>query len=285
MTVSAPIWRGVADVRATAELARPGATDLDDADLLVVVLAEQRQRAELARLAAAVMYCADTGRSWRTARFATSSISLRVSGDRRLAPGEVEPQVAGLVVGAGLQRRRAEHLAQRRVHDVGAGVRLAGRDAPLGVDLGGDVLADAQRAGEHLDGVRDQALDGALDVDDLEVRAVGGDDALVGDLATGLGVERGAVEDDLAALAGLELLDARRRRRRGRGPSRRWSARGRPASRSRRARAGPSRPRCWRGRPSWPCASALARSRCSCMRRREARRGRPRGPARPPSRG
>ena len=70
------------------------------------------------------------------------------------------------------------------------------------------VLADPQRTGEHLDGVRDQALDRALDVDDLEVRAVGGDDALVGDLATGLGVERGAVEHDLAALAGLELLDA-----------------------------------------------------------------------------
>ena len=42
--------RAAADVGATAELARPRAADLDDAHLLAVGLAEQRQRAERPRL-------------------------------------------------------------------------------------------------------------------------------------------------------------------------------------------------------------------------------------------
>ena len=79
---------------------------------------------------------------------------------------------------------------------------------PLRVDLGEHLRAGAHAGrASDLDGVRDQALDRALDVEDLQVRAVGGDDALVGDLAAGLGVERRAVEHDLAALARLELLD------------------------------------------------------------------------------
>ena len=143
------------------------------------------------------MKVADTGRSSRTARLATSSISLRVAGDRACPQREVEPEVAGLVVRAGLQRRRAEHLAQRGVHDVRARVRLARRDPPLGVDLGEHRRACTQRPRDDLDGVRDESLDRALHVDDLEVHAVGRDDALVGDLAAGLGVERRAVEHDL----------------------------------------------------------------------------------------
>ena len=83
------------------------------------------------------MYCADTGQVLADGE--VRDLLDLAAGLRRqaLAPGEVEPQVARLVVGTGLERGRAEHLAQRRVHHVGAGVRLAGRDAPVGVDLGG----------------------------------------------------------------------------------------------------------------------------------------------------
>ena len=88
-----------------------------------------------------------------------------------LVPREVEPQVAGLVVGAGLQRRRAEHLAQRRVDDVGPRVRLAGGDAPLWSTS--EITSAPARTGPccDLDGVRDEALDGPLDVEDLQVCA------------------------------------------------------------------------------------------------------------------
>ena len=51
-------------------------------------------------------------------------------------PAEVEAQVAGPVVGAGLQGRGPEHLAQRRVDHVRARVRLARAEAPLRVDPG-----------------------------------------------------------------------------------------------------------------------------------------------------
>ena len=107
----------------------------------------------------------DTGRSCADARLATSSISLRVPRDSAPAPGEVQPQVAGLVVRAGLQRRRAEHLAQRGVHDVGAGVRLAGRRAATRVDLGLHAPRPRATSPDYLDRVHDQALDRPLDVE------------------------------------------------------------------------------------------------------------------------
>ena len=185
---------------ATAQLAAPRATDLDDPHVLAVGLAEQRERADLAGLRQ--RHVGGRHRQVLADREVGDLLDLAAGGRRqRRAPREVEAQVAGLVVGAGLQGRRAEHLAQRRVHDVRARVRLAGRDAPLGVDLGEHRRAGAQRAGDDLDGVRDEPLDRALHVDDLQVHAVGGDDALVGDLATGLRVERRAVEHHLAALA------------------------------------------------------------------------------------
>ena len=48
----------------------------------------------------------------------------------------------------------------------------------------------------------DQALDRALDVDDLGAAAVPGQDPGVGDLATGFGVERRPVQDHAGDLAG-----------------------------------------------------------------------------------
>ena len=87
-------------------------------------------------------------------------------------------------------------------------MRLAGRQPPLLVDLGENGRADPDRAGEDLNRVGDEALDRALDVDDLEVGPVAADHSIVGDLTTGFGVEGGAVEDDLAALAGLVAVCA-----------------------------------------------------------------------------
>ena len=116
-------------------------------------------------------------------------------------PGEVQPQVPGAVVGARLQRLRAEHLAQRGVHDVGARVRLARRQPPLAVDLGGELRTLGELALEHPHLVHDQALDRALHVEHLGAAAVPVQRAGVGDLAAGLGVERRAVEHHAGDLA------------------------------------------------------------------------------------
>ena len=87
------------------------------------------------------------------------------------------------------------------MHDVGARVRLARRQPPLVVDLGGELGALAQLALEHAHLVDDQALDRALDVEHLGAAAVPGEDAGVGDLTAGLGVERRPVQDDPGDLA------------------------------------------------------------------------------------
>ena len=60
--------------------------------------------------------------------------------------------------------------------------------------------------------VHAQALDGALDVQDLDDEAVAGDQSGVGGLAAGLGVERGLGQDqlDFVARGGLGDLAGRR---------------------------------------------------------------------------
>ena len=100
---------------------------------VVVGLAEQRERAPvLGLLERHVLHADRQVGAQRLVRDLLDVADLRRV--QRLRPAEVEAQVAGPVVGTGLQRVRAEHLAQRGVHDVRAGVRLAGADPPLGVD-------------------------------------------------------------------------------------------------------------------------------------------------------
>jgi hypothetical protein len=122
-------------VGAAAELARPRAADLDDADVLAVGLAEQCQRTDLL---GAVEGHDLGGHREVLAQRAVGDLLHVAELLRRQAPGpaEVEPQVARAVVGAGLQRGGTEHLTQRRVDDVRAGVRLTRAQPPLGVDLG-----------------------------------------------------------------------------------------------------------------------------------------------------
>ena len=66
----------------------------------------------------------------------------------------------------------AEHLAERGVHDVGAGVGLARAEAPLLVDLREHLLTGAHLARDDLDPVHDQALDRPLDVEHVQAQAV-----------------------------------------------------------------------------------------------------------------
>ena len=81
---------------------------------------------------------------------------------------------------------------------VGRGVRARDRAAALDVDDGLRGATDGHLAADDPRPVHDQVGQRPLDVLDLEDGAVGEDElAVVGLLAAALGVERGAVEDDL----------------------------------------------------------------------------------------
>ena len=67
---------------------------------------------------------------------------------------EIEAQAIGRHERAGLLHVAAEHLAERRVQQVRRGVIPPRRVPHLGVDFGGDDVADAKRAGVHAHAVR-----------------------------------------------------------------------------------------------------------------------------------
>ena len=107
---------GARDVRAAAQLAR--AADVEHAHVVAVLLAEQHHRAELLRLV-------DRHRrarwsAWFSRISALTSASTRadlVVGQRRVVR-EVEARALGVDQRALLLHVRAEHLAQRLVHQV-----------------------------------------------------------------------------------------------------------------------------------------------------------------------
>ena len=118
----------------------------------------------------------------------------------RLVVREVEPQPVGPDVRAGLLDVIAEHAAQRPVQQVRAGVVATDRLATLDVDRAPSpswpaeivALDEAHRVAAQV-GQRERR------VEHLGPTGVGGDRAGVADLATRLGVERRAIEEDLDA--------------------------------------------------------------------------------------
>ena len=267
-----PDLGGRAHVRAAAQLAREAAVaDLDHPHDVAVLLAEQRHRAERLGLV--------ERRRDRPHRQALEDPRVDLVLDvaavllaELRGVGEVEAQLVGADVRAGLADVVAEPLAQRRVQQVRRGVVAGRRVARRAVDLRDDALARAQLA---LDRAHDQRLvvAGAHDVDDLDVAVavLAGDRALVAHLAAALGVERGLGEldehapvvlgrDALHDGVDLEVLVADERRR----------ARSRARARS-PPRARPCRP--W---PPRSCARAArpsgARTRRPARTARRARR-------------
>ncbi len=145
-----------------------------------------------------------------TSLLARSSMSCNSSSSTRGEVREVEAQVAGIDQRARLLHVRAQHIAQRGVQQVRAGMVAHGRAAHFVVDHGIDLVADMDRLlGD--DAMRAHALHGighALDFGDDGVVVVGVEPADVANLSAGIGVEGRVVEHDLAALAGLQLLHA-----------------------------------------------------------------------------
>ena len=142
-------------------------------------------------------------------------MSCNSSSPTRGEVGEVEAQVRGIDQRAGLLDVRAEHLAQRGMEKMRAGVIAHGGAADFVVDDGVELVADANwLLGNNA--MRADALHRighALDIGDERVVVFGVEPADVADLSAGVGVEGGVVEDDLAAFAGLQLLRSRRQRR------------------------------------------------------------------------
>ena len=120
---------------------------------------------------------------------------------------EVKAQALTVHVGSLLCDILSEDLLQRVLEKVGAGmVRLY--VGPAGsVNLSGYRVADLQAAALEMadEAGRDAAQD--YGVPDLKLKVARGYSAGVADLAALLAVERGAVKDDDAVLAGGEALN------------------------------------------------------------------------------
>ena len=176
--------------------------DLDHPHVVAVLLPEQRQRAHLARLFLGGVERAHV----QVVDQDLVDLVLGVPQHRqrhRALGGEVKPEPARRVLRARLRRRLPQRAAQRPVHQVGRGVRPGQRATALDVDLRERRHIDHDLARGDLAAVHDEPRQRGLHVGDRDLAAVHGDGAGVGELAAALGVERGAVQDqvDLGARA------------------------------------------------------------------------------------
>ena len=124
-------------------------------------------------------------------------------GGERRGVGEVEADPLAVDHLALLGDVLAQHVAQRRVQQMGGGVVGAGGDPARGVDRQPRALALGQPALGDLQGVDVQVAGLLLGVEHAAAAALPLDLAGVAGLAAALGVEGGGVEQDLDGLAGL----------------------------------------------------------------------------------
>jgi hypothetical protein len=213
--VEEPDLGGGGHMRAAAELARH-VLDVDHPDDVAVLLAEERHRAEALGLVA-------RGLDGAHAPAGDDPVVDLLFDPRRLvrrealAVGEVEAQLVGAHVGAGLADVRAELGAQRGVQEVRGGVVGHRGEARLAVHHRARLLAGLDLAALRLD--HDELVVAhAHDHVDVGAAGAGLDEAGVGHLTAALGVERalGQLHEGAAVVVlssdygrlGLELLVA-----------------------------------------------------------------------------
>ncbi len=181
----------------------------DDADLIAVFLAEQSERAmgdrglgrHQMRLDGLVLE--DHGIDEILDR---ADLGMR----HRLLMGEIESEAPGLDQRALLRHVGPQHLAERLVQEMGRRMVRAGCRAPRVVDLKLDGVADIERSLLDHALMEEETVQLLLRVLDLEDGILAlHEPATVADLTAGLSVERGLVDDDDAALALFQRLDAR----------------------------------------------------------------------------
>jgi hypothetical protein len=130
-------------------------------------------------------------------------------GGQRPIQRVVEAEVVRRNERTGLVRLRADDVAQGSVEQMRGGVIAHRAGPPLGVDTGGDRLADLEPAVE-LAAMHEQAGDRLLRVFDLEERRCrrpGSEQlAMVADLPAALAVERRRVQHDVGRSVAGQLL-------------------------------------------------------------------------------
>ena len=269
-------------VAAGADAAARGGAHRDDADLVAVLLAEERAGAE----ALGVVRGHDPGVDGGVLADVGVDLGLdagELVRGHRLGVGEVEAQAVRRDEAAALGDVVAEGAAQGLVQQVGRGV--VGADGAAAVVVDGKLGGGAAGEGALGDAALVDEEAGLLaDVGDLDAGLVGAQRAGVADLAAGFGVERRLVEDDLHVGADVRALDRvaaddegersgpRRSRCRSRGTR---SGRGGRRGRARRSRRRPRRSRPRRRGP-WPSARpwrTRSRRRRRCGSARGARPG------------
>jgi len=197
-------------------------SDFDDADPVAVFLSEQRHRLVFVNgdvdgdvfdhfdLFVAQDFFVDQV-------FDVLQFFIRDAGEVR----EIKTQMIGRDQRPRLLDVLAQNFAQASLQQVRGGVVAHGGLADVGVDDGIDFVADTKGAppfrvfwggwGLYDDLMRAHALNrgvAAFHFGDKGVVIVAVQPSAVADLATGLGVERGVVENDFALLAGFEFLRA-----------------------------------------------------------------------------
>ena len=231
---------------------------------VAVLVAEEGDGAHRLGLGLGRLVDAARGRCPRTSPLARSSIRLDlVGGDRRVV-AEVEAQAVGRDQRARLLHVLAEHLAQRPVQDVGAGVVAADGVAPLGVD--GRVRPPGPAASSPSLDAGDVAAQPGQGVGGVEHLGPAGrrrDRAGVADLAAATRRRTGCGRAKISTVR-VRAVDGAPARRpaRGRRPRRRCRRRTRWCRTARPAR-GSGRPGRRPRRRS--CRASLARRRCSAI--------------------
>ena len=183
---------GVGHMRAAAQLAGES-LDVDDAHLGAVLLTEKRGGA-----AGAGLVDTHNTRGHRQGGhdlLVGDALDLgKLGGAHSLEVCEVEAQTRRLHERAGLVDMGAEHLAQGGVQDVRGGVVAGDAGAGHRVDGGGALVTGVDGAVEHLAVMDGEDLLGIGGTQNLELEAVGLDEAGVAALAALLSVEGGALE-------------------------------------------------------------------------------------------
>src|SRR5690606_15204633 len=178
---------GAAHVRPAAELTR--AADVEDPDLVAVLLAEQRHRAAANRLVVGDQPGLDRSVLEDLAIDDLLDLANLLAGHRRVV-AEVEARLLRIHQRALLLDMRAEHLAQRLVHQVRRRVVAHGAGARRAVHARMDGVADRDLAGDDFAVMSEDVGLDLLGVVDPEQRQAGtalGDLAAVADLAARFG--------------------------------------------------------------------------------------------------
>ena len=125
---------------------------------------------------------------------------------------KVKAQTRGIDQRSGLLHVRAQHLAQRRMQQMRAGMVAPRRRAVIGIDNRVDLVADSQRLAQNRL-VREDSLHrlgASAHIGDHGVVIVGVKPADIAHLPAGIGIKAGVIEHHFHRIAGIRPPERRR---------------------------------------------------------------------------